>query len=224
MAIQFIAKKAAPPKPADGGVGVCINSSTGALDVRQIESGQFVTRSIPLGPSGGAVAVATAAVTAEKLGGVRQTTFTFTDLPVTVRNTEQGGGIKFFDFAAGRILFLGAIAKDITITTTSTIASTLKSGVTGNYGVGTVTQANGTLATTEQNIIPTTNFTSSTTINVAPAAVDSALATSLQLDGTGTALDLFFNIGVATGTDIDGDATVKVNGTLILTWIDLGND
>jgi hypothetical protein len=143
---------------------------------------------------------------------------------VTVRDTQQGGGIKFFDFAAGRILFLGAVAKDITITTTSAIASTLNSGVTGNWGVGTTTQASATLATTEQNVIPVTAFTSSTTINVAPAAVDSALATSFQLDGTGTAIDLFFNVAVAGATDIDADATVVINGTLILTWVDLGND
>jgi hypothetical protein len=222
MATQYI-KKGSAPRPADGGVGIAVNSSN-ELEIRQIISGVDTVRKIPVGVSGGAVAVATAAVTGEKIGAVRQTTIALSALPVTVRNTEQGGGIKFFDFAAGRLLILGVVAKDIVITTTSAIASTLKSGVTGNFGVGSTTQANGTLATTEQNIVPTTNFTSSTTINVAPAAVDSALASSLQLDGTGTAVDLFFNVGVATGTDIDGDATVTVSGTLIITWIDLGND
>jgi hypothetical protein len=222
MPTQFI-KKGSAPKAADGGVGVGVNSSN-ELEIRQIISGVDVLRKIPMGVSGGAVAVATAAVTGEKLGVVRQTTIVLTALPVTVRDTQQGGGIKFFDFAAGRILFLGAVAKDIVITTTSTILSTLNGGVTGNFGVGSTTQASATLATTEQDVIPTTNFASSTVINVAPAAVDSALATSFQLDGTAAAVDLYFNIGVAGASDIDADATVIVSGTLIITWIDLGND
>lgn len=221
MATQYI-KKGSAPRAANGGVGIGVNSSN-ELEIRQLISGVDVTSKIPVGVSGGSSPVSTAVAT-EKIGVIRQTTFTFTDLPVTVRDTEQGGGIKFFDFAAGRLLILGAVAKDIKITTTSALAGTLNAGVTGNFGVGTTTQANATLATTEQNIIPTTNFTSSATVNVAPAAVDSALASSLQLDGTGTAVDLFFNVGVAGATDIDGDATVTVSGTLILTWVDLGND
>lgn len=163
-----------------------------------------------------------ATVTATETEGiVQKTVLTFAATPITVRNTEQGGGVKIYDFPEGRIAILGAFGS-IAMTTTSVIASTLKSGVTCNWGVGTVTQANGTLATTEQNIIQTANITSSATINVAGAAAKSAGAAT-ALDGTATAIAAYLNIGVATGTDIDADATVTVTGSVTIHWLNLGD-
>lgn len=222
MATQYI-KKGSAPKAANGGVGVGVNSSN-ELELRQVISGVDVVRSIPLGVSGGSSPITTSVVSSEKIGVVRQTTLTLTAVPVTVRDTEQGGGTKIFDFPKCRLLILGAVAKDFTFTTTSVLADTLNGGKTCQFGVGTATQANATLATTEQDIIPNTAFTSSATINVASAAVDSALVSSAQWDGTGTAKDAFLNIAVAEATDIDANATVTVSGTLIITWVDLGND
>ena len=139
-----------------------------------------------------------------------------------MRDTEQGGGVKIYDFPEGRILFLGSTAS-IAVTTTSVLASTLNAGVTCNWGVGTVTQANATVATTEQNLIPVTAFTSSATIAVAGATATAALAASAQFDGTSTAIDMFLNLAVAGATDIDADATVTVAGTILFTWINLGD-
>jgi hypothetical protein len=150
---------------------------------------------------------------------IHTTVFTLTNLALTVRDTQQGGGVKIYQFPKGKIVRLGA-GSDTTITTTSAIASTLKSGVTGNHGVGSTTQASATLATTEQDFVQVTNFTSSTTINVAPAAVKAYGVPSVTLlDGSSTAINLFFNVAVATGTDIDADASVVVNGTVIVHWI-----
>ena len=220
MPTQYI-KKGSAPRPADGGIGIGMNSSS-EVEFRQIVSGVDTTRKLPL-ISGGSAPIATVAVS-EKIGVARTTILSLNAVPLTVRDTEQGGGVKIFDFPQGRILILGAVAKDLAVTTTSAIASTLNSGVSCRIGVGTTTQANPTLATTEQDIIPVTTFTSSTTINVPAAAVDAALAASAQWDGTGTAIDAFLNISVPTATDIDANASVTVTGTLFITWIDLGND
>lgn len=151
-------------------------------------------------------------------GGVRQTTFTLVNLPLTLADATTGAGTKIYDFPEGVINILSA-AGSITETTTSVLASTLNTGVTYNWGVGTVTQSNGTLATTEQDILPTTDGTASATINVAGAASSGArVLTGAYFDGTGTAKDAFLNIGVAGATDIDGDATVLINGTITIWW------
>lgn len=153
---------------------------------------------------------------------VHQTVLTLAATPITMADASAGGGVKIYDMPEGNILILGA-SGSIAMTTTSTLASTLNAGVTCNWGVGTVVQANGTLATTEQNIIPTTNITASATINVAGAASASRSADVVTLNGSGTPIDVYLNIGAATGTDIDADATVTVAGTITLTWVNLGD-
>jgi hypothetical protein len=168
-----------------------------------------------------------ATVTALERGSaqVHQTVLTLAAFPITVVDANVGGGAQIYDFPEGRILVLGALAS-LAFTTTSVLASTLNASKTINYGVGTVvtaSQASGTLATTEQNIVPTTNATSSATINVAGAAANGALAAAAQFDGTSTAVDAYLNVGVAGATDIDGDATVTVDGTIIITWVWLGD-
>lgn len=152
---------------------------------------------------------------------IHSTVFTFTNMPLVVRDTEVGGGVKVYQFPKGKIVRLGA-AMTTTITTASAIASTLNSGVTGNHGMGSTTQSSATLATTEQDFIQVTNFTSSTTINVAPAAVTAYGVPSVTLlDGSSTAISLYFNVAVATATDIDANADVLINGTATVHWIKL---
>lgn len=173
----------------------------------------------------GAVAGTGVAVAETGHGAYRVSTFTLTNMSMTIRDTTapaQGGGQKIYDFPEGRIFVLGATGS-VTVTTTSTIASTLNSGVSCRWGVGTVTQANATLATTEQDLLPVTTFTSGTTINVANTATSAALAAAAQFDGTTTAKDAYFNISVPTATDIDADATVAVNGTITIAWLYLGD-
>lgn len=167
-----------------------------------------------------------ATVTAlEQMGAVHQTVISLNATPLTIVDANVGGGVKIYTFPEGRILLLGAVGT-MAFTTTSVLASTLNTGVTINWGLGSVitaAQASGTLTTTEVDILPSTNATASATINVAGAASNGKLATSLQFDGTTTAIPVNLNVGVATNTDIDGDATVTVNGTVVLTWINLGD-
>lgn len=155
-------------------------------------------------------------------GAYHQTVLTLTDLPITMRDTEQGGGAAIYDFPVGRICRVGASAS-IAVTTTSAVASTLNAGVTCNYGVGSVTQANATVATTEQDIVQVTAFTSSATIDVAGAVAAGVGAGVLaSLDGLATAIQAFLNLAVAGATDIDADATTTVSGTITLNWVECG--
>lgn len=160
----------------------------------------------------------------EKGDGVfKQTVLTLSALPITMRDTEQGGGAKIYTFPVGRITPVGAIGS-IAVTTTSVLADTLNAGSTCNWGVGSVTQSNATVATTEQNFVNVAAFTSSATIDVAGAVANgSGIGIVTSIDGTSTNIAAFLNLAVADAADIDGDATVTVDGTITLTYAVLGD-
>jgi len=152
-------------------------------------------------------------------GGVHSTVLTLTNVPLLVRDTQQGNGVKIYTFPAGKLVRLGASLENVQIITTSDPATTLNASVAGQFGVGTTTQANATLATTEQDIVQVTAFTTSATQNAVPAAVRAYGAPNLTvLDMTATR-DIYFNIAIAGATDIDLDATVLINGVLTINWI-----
>lgn len=207
---------------------VPIGSGTTVVDVVDVSSTQTLTAKTLTAPvintptttaNNGAVNGSTVTAVERGNGMLHQTVLTLTATPLTLRDTEQGLGVKIYDFPAGGITILGATGT-IAGTTTSTLASTLNASVTYNWGVGTTTQASATLATTEQDIIPTTNGTASATINVAGAAALAArTADAVNFNGTSTAIDAFFNVAVASATDIDGDATTTWTGTINITWI-----
>lgn len=144
------------------------------------------------------------------------------DVKQTVVNGTEYQGTKIATFPAGRILVLGVTAT-LQQTTTSTLASTLNASVTGAVSLGTVTASSTTLSSTMVNLLPSTAFTSSATINVAGTAVNAALAASAQFDGTSTPVDIYLNSAFATTTDVDGDATQTWDGTIDITYIVLGD-
>ena len=162
----------------------------------------------------------------------RQTVFTLTNVPIALSNTTQYASVHIYDFPLGRIHIDDCVGT-IAMTTTSTLTSTLNTGATVQWGIGTAAASASTLATTMQNAMPGSgetpnSFTSSTTINVAATADSGFLAAvsaahlAAIVNGTVTASKLFFNIGVPTDGDLDADATVTVSGTLYLTWYNAG--
>jgi hypothetical protein len=155
-------------------------------------------------------------------GGFYRTTITLDNVAQSVVNGTEYQGTKIYDFPECRMYVIGAVAT-LQQKTTSAIASTLNSGVTGAIGVGTATASATTLATTMQDIIPTTAFTTSTVINVAGTAVSAVLASPAVFDGTATAKDLYLNTAYATTTDVDADATQTISGTIVVTWCNLGD-
>lgn len=159
-------------------------------------------------------------------GGVRQLVITLVDAPVEMVD-EAGvvayGGLKVCDLPAGLVLFLGAVA-DLALTKDS---AGVNDTWDGDVGLGTVTASNNaTLASTEQDLIPTT----ATPQAVSGATTADCKSTSTEackvLDGTGTAKDVFLNLLV---DDADHDVTgtpcnLIVNGTIKLSYLMLGDN
>jgi len=172
----------------------------------------------------GAVNGATVSAVESGHGPYHHTILTLAATPVAMADaTVQGGGVKIYDFPAGRILVLGVTAS-LAPTTITAIASTINSGVTGVWSLGSaVAAANAALTSTEADFLPSTAFTSSTTIDVAAAVVTGALVASAQLDGTATAVDLYLNACITSATDIDADGTITWAGTIAFSWVQLGD-
>jgi hypothetical protein len=157
-----------------------------------------------------------------RIGPLYQSVFTLTDVAQAVANGTEYQGTKLFTFPAGRIAVLGVTAS-LAQKTTSTLASTLNASSTGALGLGTAAASATTLADAMVDLLPSTAFTSSATINVAGTAVGAALAASAQFDGTTTAVPVYLNSAYATTTDVDGDATQTWTGTITVSWISLGD-
>jgi hypothetical protein len=158
----------------------------------------------------------------KQAGILVQSTFTLTDVAQDVVNGTEYQGTKLYDFPEGRILVLGVTAS-LAQKTTSTLASTLNASSTGAVALGTATASNVSLTSTMVDLLPSTAFTSSATINVAGTAVTAALAASAQFDGTSTAKSMYLNSAFATTTDVDADATQTFTGTVTVTWLSLGD-
>ena len=155
-------------------------------------------------------------------GAMRQTIISLKALPQTVVNGTEYQGSKIYDFPEGQIIVYGAVGS-IAQTTTSVIATTLNSGVTGALALGTATASNVSLTSTMANIAPSIAFTTSTVINVAGTAVTPFLAAPIILNGTGTAIDLYLNTAYATTGDVDAAATQTLSGSIIITWMSLAD-
>lgn len=156
-------------------------------------------------------------------GITTKTVFTFSNFAIVgVDDTGVGGvaAVKIYDMPAGVIQFVGSTA-DLALTKSS---AGINDTWDGDFGVGTATGTAATLATTEQNIIPTT----ATPQAVAGATTATGFSTATEnanIDGTSTAVDVYLNILIDDADhDIDSTpANVIVNGTLTLVWRNLGD-
>lgn len=154
-------------------------------------------------------------------GVFHQSFISFDSFALTIAQATQGVGHLLYSFPGfGAITILGATGS-IAEKTTSVLADTLNASATYNWGVGSTTQANGTLATTEQDIIQATNGTASATINVFGGNTNT-LRTSAPAQFA-PALSAFFNVGIASAGQIDADATTLWSGRIVLTWLYNGN-
>lgn len=170
----------------------------------------------------GAPSVSTVTAKHVAFGPLVQTTLTLANVAQSVVNGTEYQGTKIYDFPACRLSVLGCIAT-LQQKTTSALASTLNASSTGAIALGTATASNVSLTGTMVDLLPSTAFTSSATINVAGTAVSAALAAAAQFDGTSTAKDMYLNTAYATTTDVDADATQTISGTIVITWLNLGD-
>jgi hypothetical protein len=157
-------------------------------------------------------------------GTVHQTVLTLTltgDNDIDVGDGGKTAGVKVYDFPEGRIAILGATINADTVTNNVYNAST---NDIYYVGVGTVdgTQAaNADLTGTEQDIIPKTTLdtVSSTDLDL---AWHNALSATAQWDGTTTAVDVYVNVAVPDASNT-GATTHDIQGTLTITWVNLGD-
>ena len=171
----------------------------------------------------GVGAVAHSSVTAEECGcgAVHHTQLTLSGSPVLMlveAVTVGWGSLKLYDMPAGAIQFLGAVAN----LTVERFGTEISATFDGDFGIGTVAADNdASLATTEQNIIPTT-ATPQAVAGATTAKGQSTAAESIVVKGTTTAVDVYLNllVDIADISDADG---LTVNGTIDLFWINLGD-
>lgn len=174
----------------------------------------------------GAVTANGTGVTASEVGWtvVHNTVLTLDDL--TVALTDEATvvaylGQKIYDFPAGAILILGATSDlDVTLS-----AAGVDADWNGDFGLGTVTASNnGTLTSTEDDILPTT-ATPEAVASATTAKGQSTAAEIVVFDGTTTAKDLFLNVLVDDADhDVTGTPTNMIfNGTITITWVNLGD-
>lgn len=158
-------------------------------------------------------------------GKLRHVVIALKDTPVVMADNAgvvAFGSLKIFDFPEGDINFLGATA-DLVVTKSS---AGVNADWDGDFSIGSVAANNGaTLATTEQDMIPTT----ATPQAVAGATTAKGKSTSTEgakiFDGTATALDAYLNVLV---DDADHDVTgtpcnLIFNGKITLTYLQLGD-
>lgn len=148
---------------------------------------------------------------------VHQTLLTITGLAQAIADATSWASTALYAFPTGRIAILGCKAS-LAPTTTTAIASTIKSGVGGAVALGSVATDSIALTGTEVDLAPSTVTANSTTINVAAAAVAPVLAATAQFAGP---LTMYLNSSVA-AADIDGDGALAWTGTVKVTWINLG--
>lgn len=194
----------------DQGGNLHLNGST-----LYVEGGTFAA------PTANVITPATGVSAAEYGDAFNHTTvLTITDVPIAINDTSVGGGTHIFTFPQGRVTIIGA-SGSVTPTTTTTLTSTLNASSKLSFGVGSVqttTQASGTLATTQQDMVAAGSCTSSATINVAGTAGTSGLVTPVGFNGSSSAQKAYLNVGVPTAGDIDADATITMSGSVTLTW------
>lgn len=161
-------------------------------------------------------------VVVQELGNTvaKQTVLSLTATPVTVANTTGSsfGGVKLYDFPAGRILILGVTA-DLSMDWS---ASDIVATGSGDFSMGTTITADATLDGTDVNLLPSTGMTDPFVGGV--GAAKGALAASAHFDGTATAISANLNM-IIDDADVENATSdvVLVSGTVKLTWINLGD-
>lgn len=215
-----------PKVHKDQGGDRLVVGSGGTLLVEEGGTLQFGANGPALNSSGAGTANTAAGVTAVESGDgiVHKTVLSLADAQVDVVATGAAvgfGGLKLYDFPAGRILVLGVtVDVDLAVPTASQ-ADFTDATPEGDLGLGTAITANASLGdATDVDLCPSTGFT----MDAYAASVGAALAASAQFDGTTTAIDACLNV-LVDAADIDNDTTGEIlcTGTVTLHWINLGD-
>ena len=188
----------------------------GLSDPRDVNVARYVISRYGIGAKNGA----TVTTTEHGDSVTHRTILTLTATPVTVANTTGAsfGGLKLYDFPAGRIGVLGVTANLSFDWSGTTIAA----DGSGDFSLGTTITADATLDTTDVDLLPSTALTDPFVAGVGTGK--GALAASAQFDGTTTAIDANINI-IIDDVDVADAASdvVLVTGTITITWANYGD-
>lgn len=153
-------------------------------------------------------------------GVIHKTILTLTATPITLTDDpDQGqyGGVKIYGMPAGNNIFLGAV---IAATLTLTNEAWTDAAV-GDVGLGTTVVADGdALATTEQNIIATTEIAAMMAQSGSINASSTDVATVVAAGTTDTDIYLNVRIDDAETHTTDGGT---ITGTVTIVWANLGD-
>lgn len=173
----------------------------------------------------GAVAGTGVAVTIKRAGQFFTLDFTLTSVAVT--HTDAGasgssGSIKIFDFAEGMVTILGA-RMNLTFLGDALI-DTNAGDMAFKCGLGSVAADAGdaALTTTEVNIC-TISSTVTLSSKAGTLASFPSVAVLTPIDGTATAVDLYFNESGSAATS-DANGVLTVSGTITVAGMFLGDD
>ncbi len=150
-------------------------------------------------------------------GGAFRTIFTFSGMRITVTDSLAYASQKIFDFAPGKIRLKGGTAS-LAFAVLTARASTINASAAMDWSAGSAAASNVTLATTMVDFIAKQDKTLDGTDAAYTTAQAADFAAAATFDGTSAAIDLFLNVSFPTGTEIDGDGTLAVQGTMTLLW------
>ena len=177
--------------------------------------GKTVAGSYEQASSEGAVAGTNVTAIESGAGALHKTVFNLAATPVTMTD-EPGvilhGGVKIYDFAAGCILILGATSDIV-----ATGGGNVDAAAAGDFSAGSVIASNNnTLTSTEATVIPSTAYT----LSSSTGDLNGQSTGVTYIDGTGTDVDLYFNVLVDDSDHTGG--TITLTGTITLIWLNLG--
>lgn len=166
-------------------------------------------------------------------GRRRTTTVRFSNAEYSLVDDAGNGGVlafKIYDFPEGVIIFEGAVI-DVTQTRVAVDGDTagLSTTFDGDVGLGTTVGVSPTLATTEQDFVPTTSVTQAVggvaRALAASTTVSGATGAPRLIDGSATAVDMYLNFLI---DDADQDATghpvnIRLDGYVTFNWTLIGD-
>lgn len=156
--------------------------------------------------------------------GAYRTVFSFNAMQVPITDVQAYASQKIFDFAEGKIRIKGGTAR-MRFAVQTARATTINDNAALTWSLGSAAATSATLAGSMVNVLASTARTlDGAGTNLSTASTADVVAAAFTLDGSVTPADLFLNLAFATGTDIDGDGTLAVTGTITLLWEHWGDN
>jgi hypothetical protein len=162
-------------------------------------------------------------------GPYHQTLLEFNGLPVVTGNTTgiSFGSKQLYTFPQGRIHVLGVTAyfREITFNTLAGATGDIGGTGSGDYAIGSTATADGTLATTDVDLLPSSAMLDPFVAGIGRSNAGTALAAAASFDGTSAALSAYLNVIIDDADVADAAASDNVyfTGWVRMTWLWLGD-